>query len=293
MPMLKNGHKSCHGQELLITTNTCGFDTILFTLAWTYFGNSNMRSQINNANSKMSQLIKDLLKWETPTDLQQVYASRNTILKDLYSNWCKNSMTKTYNTTFINCKTGIGGLYARICLNVGNNFASGIEEKKCSKCTNVDTKLLPFLTTKGNVKNLERLQGCIDLTSSHKNCSICKNECVIKKYYNNVVALEVESRSKQHQHKKIALDSVCPSLDINNNQYTLFAVMHFVATLEHFLSYTRQNDNSWMYYDNLKKPVKRADASTEVNPFILCYISRNRQHDFERSSFFFETRRQA
>lgn len=73
----------------------------------------------------------------------------------------------------------------------------------------------------------------------------------------------------------------CPILHIDNTSYRLLAVMHFVVQSNHFVAYTRHNDNSWKCLDDLKKTEQKVEASTEVSPFLVCYVATIRKIDFE------------
>lgn len=289
--ILKNGHKTQHGNENVITVNTCGFDTIFSTFTCSYFDNLEFREQIDSSQSKLASLMKMIFvnanksasQKSNQTEMKRLYDHRNSILEDIYSNWCKNSYKKINNSTFIDCFTGLGGLFARICLKLDANFCSAIEEKTCHKCRTKKFELLPFLTIQ-NVKNLEKING-IDLSFSNKLCTTCKNDCDMQKLYNNILVLEVEPRN-QIRNTTIAIYLLCSTLEVKECKYQLFAAMHYDPKMKHFTSYVRRLDNNWYCYDDTKKLQVKTKESTHINPFLLCYMAINWQTDFAKSAFF-------
>lgn len=282
VPILKNGHKSRHGREFIITTHTCAFDTIMNSFATMYLQSSHVREQIDSNGSQVSELIKSLFSCARHcSDFKEPYAHRNTILKELYSGWCRiSNIRKHHDTTYIDCTTGIGGLFGRICLKFDENFVSAAEERNCRKCGTVHTKLLPFLKTTEKVRNLAKIDDYVDRSLPEKLCPTCKNKCEFATRFNNIVVLETEPVTMK-RNKRNALENVCPTLHVDNTPYRLCAVMHFDVELNHFVAYTRQNDNSWNLLDDLKKTEQKADASTEINPFLVCYLATIRRIDFE------------
>lgn len=282
VPILKNGHKSRHGKEFIITTQTCAFDTIVSSFATMYLQFSHVREQIDSSGSKISELIKSLFSRTSSShcsDFKETYANRNIILKELYLGWCKSSnFRKNNDTTYIDCTTGIGGLFARMCLKLDQNFVSGVQEKNCRKCKTVHTKHLTFLKTTRKVINLAKINDYVDRNLPEK-CYTCNSQCEISMSYNNIVVLETEPATVK-RNQKIALENVCPTLDIDKTLYRLCAVMHYQIELNHFVSYTRQSDNSWRCADDLRKSEQKVDASTVTNPFILCYVATVPRIDF-------------
>ncbi len=82
-------------------------------------------------------------------------------------------MIKNRNYTFIDCKTGIGGLFGQICIPFGENFASAIELKICFKCETTTGKILPFVTIDPDVdlREIQKyLRSGLSLERLCKNC---------------------------------------------------------------------------------------------------------------------------
>lgn len=274
-PNLKNGHQSRHGKQVIVTTNTCAFDTVFNSFASIYSNNSFFREQANS--SKIRRLIKSLFcVVDNPSEqnivLQHVYDKRNLILKDLYTNWCKNSVQTKNDTISIDCLTGIGGLFSRICLHMDSSLASSIEKKTCKNCKTQTRVILPFIKTTGDVIDFAKVGDYIDVKCKQRICTACREKCDTEKQFNNVVVLEVEQRSKLFSGAKVLLKNICSTLEINNEKYSLCSVMHHSS--QHFIAYTREN-GKWKCYDDLKKSARNVDDLIQVNPFMLCFVATN------------------
>lgn len=286
VPVLQNGYKAQLGNQIIITQNTCGFDCILSVFVCLYFDNFNFQAHIDSSHSKFSVLVKTFANTTTSSStMEKVYLDRNIVLYEIYSKWCSslNNISKEKDTIHIDCNTGIGGFYAQLCFQMDENIASAIEERTCQYCNTTKGKLLPFITLILHVRCLQNLQKLIDATISHRSCIVCKNDYAIKKYYNNLLVLEVEPRNEFELKKRVVLKDLSQTIKLDDKEYILCAVIQHDPAINHFTALVRRINDEWKCYDDIKLSESSIIDSIETNPFLLFYLSTDNNTDFQTS----------
>lgn len=291
VPVLQNGCDTRYGNQILTTQYTCAFDSIFSIFVCLYADNLNFRADIDFNSSKFSELIKTFfhttnsMSQSKSSGLEKVYIDRNIVLNDLYSNWCLNNISMNSYRKYIDCRVGIGDLYGRLCSQIEENIASVMEEKTCNNCDTKTSRFLPFLTLIPIVKNLQEVQNSIDVSfSRRRSCTICKNDCDVKKYYNNLLVLEVEPESQLH--KNIALKNLPQTIIVDHKEYELCAAVNYDHTIKHFSALVRRLKKEWQCYDDIKSSCEMNTEDSEINPFLLFYISIKHSNDFKKSMTF-------
>lgn len=180
-------------------------------------------------------------------------------------------MMKNCQHIFINCQTGVGGLFGQICTHFGETIASAIELKICSMCETTTGKILPFFTINYNNVDLRDIQKSISPgLSQDRLCTTCKSPVVIDKILNDILVLEVEPNTEIEFQKTIPIQNLTGTITIAN-KYELLAVVEFDPTIAHFLSHVKRKNNVWKTYDDLSSSESDADITKEIYPYLLFY----------------------
>lgn len=280
VPLIRNGYKSTRIIPNIYTVNTCAFDSVFLIYVCIYFDNQYYREALELfvGQSRFSELIKkifDIVQSKAQGEkMLDLYDDRNCILKKIFSSsyykkW--DNMTNNLQYIYINCKTGIGGMFGQICLQFGENIASAIELKICCTCETTTGKILPFFAIDSNNIDLRDIQKSITTgLSQNRLCSTCKSRCVIHKILNDVLVLEVEPHIKIEFQKTISIQNLADTITIAN-KYELLAVVEFDPKIDHFLSHVKRKNNIWKTYDDLKSFESDTDITKDMYPFLLFY----------------------
>lgn len=283
--MIRNGYKSANFKPIIYTVNTCAFDSIFLIYASLYFDDQNYRKGLEPflRHSNFAELIKkyfDNFKSNSTSEKTcELYDDRNVILNEIFSGsyYNKNdNMNKNRKYTFINCKTGIGGLFGQICFRFGENFASAIELKMCSKCATTTGKILPFVTIDHDV-DLREIQKyiCLEL-SQERLCTNCKRRCVIDKIFNDTLVLEVEPITAIEFQKPIPIQNLTNNITVGE-MYEISAVIEFDPVIDHFRAHVKRKHKLWKTYDDMTPSESDTDISKEIFPYLLFYSKKSYQ----------------
>lgn len=285
----------------IVTVNTCGFDSIFLIYTALYFDYQNYREEIELfvGHSNFSELIKKYfdifkskstskskLKSKASSVSSDLYDDRNHILKELFTGGYyrkSDNVIKNNKNIFINCETGIGGLFGQICLEIGYNFASAIEMKFCCNCGTTKGTILPFLTIDASDVDVCNIQKSISSDhSKNKLCIACRHDCTIEKIYNNVLVLEVEPNVDVESQTTVAIQNLEGSIKVEKT-YHLFAVIEYKPTISHFVSHVKRKSNVWQTFDDMKPSETETDKKEEILPYMLFYRNGGCDDDFKTS----------
>lgn len=284
IPVFRNGYKSTCSKPTITTINTCAFDSIFSIFTCIYFDDPNFReyTELFVGRSDFRELIKKYFdtfnsKSKSKNSLKssgELYDYRNQILNEIFSasNYRKSgNVIKNKSHMFIDCTTGIGGLFGQICMETSENIASSIEIKICHQCGVTNGKILPFLAIDVDDIDFENIQKSISFDrSKDKFCRHCKLECVIDKLYNNTLVLEVEPNKDIQSQNPISIQKLTESITVEK-EYQLFGVIEFNPTITHFVAHVKRRGNAWTTYDDMKTVETETDITKDILPYLLFY----------------------
>lgn len=200
-----------------------------------------------------------------------LYDDRNHILRDIFtSTYYKKDaqIIKNSKDMFIDCKTGVGTFFGRLCNDMAESIASGIQLKICTKCYVTNGIILPFLSI--NMENIEYIQNSIATDRSHERlCNVCKREYKVKKIYNNVLTVEIEPIEGEAQ-EKIAIQNLS-GIKLQGRSCELVGVIQYDATINHFVAHVKRKTKVWKTYDDMKASEFDTDVTVEIMPFMLFF----------------------
>lgn len=292
--MFRNGYStvdaSRNSRHTIVTRNTCGFDSIFSIYICLYFDDENFRERFIG-QSKFAKLVKSY--YETfssktgfdSSEISKLYSDRNFILKEIFTNGSHyKNVDKSEGIIRIDCNTGIGKLMGQLCLEMCPHIGSVIETKFCEKCKKTTGNVLPFIPISPVALDLRNIQKSIRLPfPKDRLCNDCKGKCIVKKHYNNILALEVEPNISVKLQKKISIQNLTQTIVVEKD-FHLFGVIQFDPILRHFKSHIKRKNRNWLTYDDIQHTeIETRDSnleSQEMLPYMLFYMKNDIDDNF-------------
>lgn len=260
VPLLENGFTGGG----TTTQNTCAFDSIFSIFACSYSDYSKFQVMVDQhySSSELCGFIRKVMMQKKVS--RQTYIARN---KMLYG-YAEQSGSKT-KLTSLNCKTGIGSIFAKICR--GNEvLASSILTRKCDNCEASFKLVRPFLPVITTNLDLTSLQNhIVDPTEQKESCPQCNCICRAEHQFSSLLALEVEPISAAGT-KKYRVGDLSSQIKVNNKKWNLSGVVEGIGG--HFICHALRKNNVWETYDDLAVNVAQMDTSRKLTVFMMFYL---------------------
>lgn len=143
---------------------------------------------------------------------------------------------------------------------------------------------LPFIPISPIGLDLRNIQKSIRLPfTKDRLCKECNGKCIVKKTYNNIIALEVEPSTTVKHQKKIFIQHLTPTILIEKEFY-LYAVIEFDPVLRHFKSHVKRKHQNWKTYDDIPSTqidtVESVVEKEEMLPYMLLYVRKELDTSF-------------
>lgn len=158
----------------------------------------------------------------------------------------------------MDCLTGIGGLFSQLVQRENRNIASETLHKKCGKCNfsgNTVHAVIPIRPADLDLKNL--------INFVH---STCKNELIVKKRLNDIIAFEVEQITKNI--RKDAIRDVSQNIIVDGIHFALFGVIECQSRI-HFVAHVKRRNGDWECIDDIKS--EKIESSI-TDPICICML---------------------
>lgn len=259
VPNLSNGFTGAGLQ----TKNTCAFDCIFSAFACLYSDYSEVQTLIDqNQNSSFCGFIKKVMMQKKVS--RQTYIARNKILYSLAG-----QSGKMKGLTLLDCETGLGGIFTKLCKENGA-LASSIMVRTCDSCESTFRLARPFLPVVATSLDLTNLQRyIIDPTVQQEWCPDCKRICSVEHHFSLVLTLEVEPISVAAT-EKYKVGNLTQQIEVNKKKWNLAGVVE--GTGSHFICHMQRKNKKWETYDDLAADVAQLDTSKEFKVFMMFYL---------------------
>lgn len=271
IPLLKNGYRS----NKIITTHTCPFDSIYAVAATAFID----YCQINEAfkiaadnNAEFSSFVINVFQC-ADKKFKAVYEERNRILQNLFLHVDSKRVVTTGQQACIDCKAGIGSMFAQIILRSEPHLASYLLKTNCSVCEFKSQRVCPFVPLASGNINLSSITPHIRIGAGTKFCEECHNKLIKTFEFQNIITFEVEPSSAEHvKFKPSEIQSV---ITIENNTYELFGMIEYDPALEHFVAHVKRKSNYWYTFDDLANRVHGFNFNNkgQIEVFMLFYVA--------------------
>lgn len=260
LPFLSNGAKTNHGQRVIITTNTCAFDSLIQTFV----------ALLIDSDIEIHDEL-DLTITELLTDIAQkgfkMFAKkkRNEILKDLF-----NYEIQEHNFLMqISCETNVCYLAQKIKIKPSISV-----QYKCHEEKTTDLKYLPInIDVFDDDNNLNCLSNFIDI--SDKVCDTCDSLVVPSVSTGKIIFIDCQKKDPFAKYSHITTEHIQSQINTCGSSFSLQSIIHFIPPsrnngVGHYIALIRRPNLKWEAYDDLLK--KCGKIPTFINPALLIYI---------------------
>lgn len=281
IPLLRNGYTSKSrkaNQKSIIVTNTCAMDSVFAIYCAAYLDNKVTKNYINDSTEEdsFSFFVKTIFTSKTKSTTH--YENRTELLMRIFTkkNY-RRQIKEDKHTITVSCKTGLAGFFEKLSKQDNERIASIERTNECTECSYTYVSysvLMPmYVSIHGDVDliNIERyITMNDDIVFS---CRKCGNNSIITQRVNNIIAFEVEPLVRKRK-KQYTISQLKENISVHGESYTLFGLIEYISTIEHFVAYVKRNNGVWQSIDDLKNEIESSKRITSTPLYIsmLFYV---------------------
>lgn len=253
-----------------MVTDTCGFDSLASVYGALYIDDSVIRQKIDERTCKFADFIKLLFQEKEVNS--EIEFTRYELLKEVYP---KNAVMELKNPTLFKCKTAISGLFSNMCESNVDIMASRERKEICSSCTIEKVSESPLLHC--DIQNFDFRNVQLSLLGERTRvCNIClKKSLQIEDLFHDIIAIDCEALTELEQ-KQIALENIENQIQLNGDEYNLFAAIQYDPTIHHYVAHIKRKSNEWETYDDLCRTKFDSIINEEIFVFMLFYQKKSK-----------------
>lgn len=245
VPILRNGHKiiSRNKSPTFIMSSTCSFDAIFHGFAAFYLDDPIFKNKVENDDGSFSKLLRTAIEQQ---DKKLTYEERNNVLLEAFADKVEGNAA----LMMLDCDMAIATMYMRLC-DHNNILCSLTEYKVCKMCDQrSNAAIKAFVPTRLNDLHVEDLQDSITLkTTSRQKCSTCLSPLELEREFFDKVAFDIENTQIEIQYT--AFEKITATINLNNREYFLKAVVERKESSAHFIVHIRRKNDDWESIDDL------------------------------------------